>query len=86
MGVFTEVFKVASAQGRALDVDRRPQRDGNLLVLAGIAYCLTDRPRGLRIKRCREGAGCREADSLDAVINAQMVPIIPLLAQAMRTV
>ena len=84
--ILREVLKVAAAEGRALDVDRRPEDDGELFVLAGIADGLAHPAEHLSVEGGCRGAGRREADRLDAVVDAEVVNLLILLAQAVRAV
>ena len=84
--VFGEILKVSAAQGAALDVDRGAEHHGELLVLAGVAHGLTHAREHRLVKGGRRGAGCREADRLDAVVDAEMVGLVVLLAQTVGAV
>ena len=42
VGVLAEILEIAAAEGRTLDVDRRTEIDGHLLVLAGNAQTVAD--------------------------------------------
>ena len=55
-------------------------------MLAGISDCLAHTRQQCLIKRSSGSAGCGEADCLDAVIHAQMIHHIVLLAQAVGSV
>ena len=84
VGVLGVVFKIAAAQGAALDVDGRPQQDlhavGAGLPPEGGAHAAGQR----RVKGCGCRTPCREADRLDAVVGVGAA--LPLGAQAVGAV
>ena len=84
--VLAHVFEVASAQRGALDVDGGPQVDTHLFVLALIPDGFPDLPHQFPVKAGGAGTGCRETDSLDAFVDAQVVRLVILLAQAVGAV
>ena len=60
--------------------------DREVLVLAGIADGLAHPAEHLSVEGGCRGAGRREADRLDAVVDAEVVNLLILLAQAVRAV
>ena len=86
VGILGEVFKVAAAEGAALDVHRGAQHHGELLVLAGIADGLAHAGEQRPVEACRRGAGRGEAHRFDGVVHAQVVGGLVLLAQAVGAV
>ena len=84
VGVLGVVFKIAAAQGAALDVDGRPQQDlhavGAGLPPEGGTHAAGQR----RVKRCGRRTPGREADRLDAVVGVGAA--LPLGAQAVGAV
>ena len=86
IGVLGEVFKVPAAQRGALDVHRRAQHHGELLMLAGIADGLAHAAQQVAVEGRRRGAGGGEADRFDGIIDAQVVGGLILLAQAVGAV
>ena len=86
VGVFGVILKVSAAEGRTLDVHRRPQQNADVfrlaLVAQGSAHALHQRP----VKGRGGGASGRKADRLDAVVDTQMVARLVLLAQSVGPV
>ena len=84
--IFGEILEVPAAQGAALDVHRRAQHHGQLLMLAAVADGFSHLPDHIRVKGSRGGAGRREAHRLNAVVDAQMIRRLILLPQAVGAV
>ena len=84
--VLAHVFKVPPAQRGTLDVDGRPQIDGHLFMPAFLTDRLTDLPDQASVKAGRAGTCRRKAHSLDALIDSQMIRLVILLPQPVRSV
>ena len=84
--VFREVFEVPAAQGAALDVHRRSQQHAQLFMLACVAQCFAHLFDHVGIEGRRRGAGRGETDCFDAVVDAQVVRLLVLLAQSVGAV
>ena len=86
VGILAEILKIAAAQGAALDVHRRAQNHGHLLVLAAVAHALAHLTQHVPVKAGRRGAGRGIAHRLDALVDAQMVGLQVLLTKAVGAV
>ena len=86
IGILRKILKISSAQRGTLDIDSRAQNHAELFMLAAVADGFAHFPDQIPVEgRCR-GGGCRHTHSLDAVIDAQVIPFVILLAQTMRAV
>ena len=84
--VLAEILKVPPAQRAALDVHRRPQKHRHILRAALLAQRPPHPFQQRLIEAGRRRACRREAHRLDAVVDAQMVRLLVLLAQPVRAV
>ena len=84
--VLREVLEVASAQRRALDVDARPEDDGDVLDRRLDAERLPDALGEREVPRRAEADGGREAGGGNGVREPQVVGRPRLLAQTVRAV
>ena len=84
--VLRNVLEIAAAQRAALDVDGGSPQDADILGLALVAQNLTHVLQKVGVKAGTGGAPGREADSLDAVVQAEVVRFTCLLAQTVRAV
>lgn len=86
IGVFAEILEIAPAQRAALDIEPRAQQHTHV-------FCLALLPQGFAqgadqgpVKGGGEGRCRGETGGIDALVDAQVVPLAPLLAQAVRAV
>ena len=85
-GVLGEILEIAPAQRGALDVHRGAEHHGQLFMLAGIADGLAHAADHVHVEGRRRSAGRREAHGLDALVHAQVVGLVVLLAQPVGAV
>ena len=86
IGIFREIFKITSAERRALDVHSRSQQNADPLRLTFIPEILSHLCEKSAVKTGCRRAACRKADSLNRIIDAKVVPLLILLAQSVRAV
>ena len=86
IGVFRIIFKIPAAQRGTLDVYRGPQDHAHAFRLAFLSQRLSHFPDQFPVKAGRRAAACRKADRLDAVVYAQIVRLLILLSQPVRSV
>ena len=86
VGIFRVIFEVSAAQRRTLDVDCRPQQNADIFRLTLVSQSLAHAFHQTAVKRGRSGTARREADRLDAVVDAHVVAGFVLLSQTVRAV
>ena len=84
--VFAHVLEVSAAQRAPLDADRRPQYHGKILRLAFLSNHIAHTVNQIPVKGGGRGAGGREADRLDGIVDSQVIGAFFLLAKPMRAV
>ena len=84
--VFREILKVSSTQGAAFNVHAGTEQDTDILIHAGLTESDTDLVHELQIPRACKPGRSGEASGGYAAMCAQMVGILPLLAQPMGSV
>ena len=82
--IFRIVLEIAAAQRRTLNVDCRTEDNGNIVCLRFPSDGTSHFVHQITVKGAGGEAGRREADRLDAVVDAQMVRLLVLLAQPVR--
>ena len=84
--IFRIVLEIAAAQRRTLNVDCRTEDNGNIVCLRFPSDGTSHFVHQITVKGAGGEAGRREADRLDAVVHAEMVAFVILLAQSVRAV
>ena len=85
-GILGIILKIPSAQRRTLDIDCWSKDDAHALCLTLVSEGFSHLLQQFTVKGCRRSASGRETYRFDAFVYSQMIRLIVLLSQTVRSI